>query len=144
MSTYISVALRREIITRAGNCCEYCLMSQEDIFFAFEIDHIISEKHEGETITNNLCLSCPDCNRYKGSDVGSIDRATKRFTPLFNPRTQSWTEHFTLNTNDFVIEPLTDIGRVTVRLLHFNTLERIQDRQLYAVSGHYPCKTISQ
>jgi 5-methylcytosine-specific restriction endonuclease McrA len=64
---------------RAGHCCEYCLLNQEDIFFAFEVDHIISEKHDGVTIGENFCLSCPDCNLYKGSDIGSIDRETKHF-----------------------------------------------------------------
>jgi hypothetical protein len=45
--TYISPQLRRAVIERAGNCCEYCRISQDDQFFAFEIDHIIAEKHGG-------------------------------------------------------------------------------------------------
>lgn len=140
MTDYIPVALRRAVITRAGNCCEYCLLSQEDIFFSFEIDHIISQKHGGETKLANLCLSCPDCNRYKGSDIGSIDRETGVFTPLFNPRVQTWSDHFRLD--NFVIEPLTSVGRVTERVLRLNLLERIQDRKFYADS-HYPCRPIA-
>ena len=73
MNSYISAQLRREIIDRAGNCCEYCRISQEDQLFAFEIDHIIAEKHGGPTVTGNLCLSCPECNAFKGSDIASID-----------------------------------------------------------------------
>ena len=138
MTSYISAALRQEVIQRAGRCCEYCKLNQEDIFFAFEIDHIISEKHEGETISENLCLSCPDCNRYKGSDIASIDRETKQLTPLFNPRTQAWHEHFRLV--EAMIEPLTPIGRVTARILQFNVLERVQDREIYAEIGNYPCQ----
>jgi hypothetical protein len=38
MNSYVSAQLRREVIERAGNCCEYCRISQEDQFFAFEID----------------------------------------------------------------------------------------------------------
>lgn len=138
MSSYVPVALRREVIKRSGNCCEYCLLSQDDIFLSFEVDHIVSEKHDGETDINNLCLSCPDCNRHKGSDVGSFDRQTKILTSFFNPRTQSWDDHFRLN--DFVIEPLTDVGRVTVRLLKMNLPERIQDRKIYTETGVYPCR----
>ena len=137
MTSHIPAALRRQVIKRADNCCEYCLLNQDDIFFTFEIDHIIAEKHAGETISENLCLSCPDCNRYKGSDIGSIDSETKLITPLFNPRTQAWNEHFQLK--DVFIEPLTDVGRVTVTLLRFNDLERIQDRELYISLGSYPC-----
>lgn len=39
-TTYISAALRREVIERAGSCCEYCRLAQEDVFFSFQIDHI--------------------------------------------------------------------------------------------------------
>ncbi|MAS32861.1 MAG: HNH endonuclease [Anaerolineaceae bacterium] len=136
--TYIPAALRREVVARAGNCCEYCLLSQEDIFFAFEVDHIVSEKHAGQTTRNNLCLSCPDCNRFKGSDIGSIDRETDIMTALFNPRIQAWDEHFRLA--NFVIESLTSTGRVTVQVLRLNLPERIQDREFYAETGHYPCR----
>ncbi|MEO0564631.1 MAG: HNH endonuclease signature motif containing protein, partial [Chloroflexota bacterium] len=54
-TTYISASLRREVIQRARNCCEYCLISQDDMLFSFEIDHIIAEKHGGPTISENLC-----------------------------------------------------------------------------------------
>jgi 5-methylcytosine-specific restriction endonuclease McrA len=87
--TFISAELRRRVVARAGNCCEYCLLNQADIFFRFEVDHIISEKHDGETTIENLCLSCPDCNAFKGSDNGSIDRATGELTFLFNPCIQA-------------------------------------------------------
>jgi len=138
MSKYIPVSLRKQVIERANGCCEYCLLSQEDIFFAFEIDHIVAEKHGGQTDFQNLCLSCPDYNRYKGSDVGSYDEITGVLTPLFNPRRNHWAEHFELN--EFEIIPLTDIGRVTVRLLKINLIERIEDRRIYAQYGSYPCR----
>jgi 5-methylcytosine-specific restriction endonuclease McrA len=86
-TTYISADLRREVTTRASNCCEYCHISQEDQFFSFEIDHIISEKHGGATTSDNLCLSCPDCNAYKGSDIASVDcEDGETITGLFHPR----------------------------------------------------------
>jgi hypothetical protein len=116
--TYIKAALRRLVVKRASNCCEYCLLSQADNFLPFEIDHIISEKHGGKTISNNLCLGCSYCNGFKGSDIGSIDPLTSRYTPLFNPRTQQWSDHFRLNGP--IIEPLSPEGRVTVSLLRLN------------------------
>jgi hypothetical protein len=71
--TYISAALRRQVIERAGNCCEYCRLAQADVFFSFEVDHILAEKHDGSTEFDNLGWSCPDCNGFKGSDVASVD-----------------------------------------------------------------------
>ena len=76
--TYISPQLRRTVIERASEWCEYCHISQADQFFAFEIDHIIAEKHGGQTLIDNLCLSCPDCNAFKGSDIASIDWGSGR------------------------------------------------------------------
>lgn len=43
--------------------------------------------------------------------------------PLFNPRLQSWDEHFDLIGPEIV--GLTDIGRATVRLLDMNDDERL-------------------
>ena len=94
--SHIGADLRREVTRRAANCCVYCLLNQDAVFFRFEIDHIIAEKHRGTSTSHNLCLSCPDCNAYKGSDIGSIDPVTGELTPLFNPRTQVWSDHFLL------------------------------------------------
>ena len=105
MSSYISVEIRREVIERSGNCCEYCRVSQEDQFFTFEIDHIIAEKHGGASTSENLCLSCPDCNAYKGSDIASVDwDLDEVITPLFHPRKQDWAMHFKLDTTTGRIE----------------------------------------
>lgn len=70
--TYVSAGLRRDVIERAGNCCEYCGVSQEDRVMPCEVDHIIAEKHGGTTTFDNLCWSCYLCNGYKGSDIGSL------------------------------------------------------------------------
>jgi len=138
--SYISSELRRQVLERAQTCCEYCRLSQQDSFFQFEIDHIIAEKHGGMNESQNLCLSCPDYNSFKGSDIGSIDRDTGRLTPLFNPREHVWSEHFRLD--DGVMEPLTPEGRVTVFLLRLNDPDRIADRKLLMDMGRYPCEQV--
>ena len=133
----ISGQLRRLVVERAGNCCEYCRFSQSDNFLPFEVDHIIAEKHRGKDEPNNLCLSCSDCNGYKGSDIGSIDEETDLLTPLFNPRKHIWAEHFQFN--GAVIEPLTPEGRVTVFLLQFNDPDRVEERAGLIDLNRYPC-----
>lgn len=136
--TYISVELRRIVVNRAGNCCEYCLLSQTDCFFSLEVDHIIPEKHGGLTESDNLALSCPDCNAHKGSDIASFDPDTGALTILFHPRTHIWGEHFTLAGASVV--PRSPIGRVTVKILQINTNDRIEDREVYLSLGSYPCR----
>src|SRR5678815_4531702 len=94
--TRISAALRREVRERAGERCEYCLLAESQAFFPHEPDHLISQRHGGKTVLANLALACFDCNRFKGSDIASIDVVTGRVVGLFNPRTQRWDDHFRL------------------------------------------------
>ncbi len=135
--TYIPVELRRLVAERANHCCEYCLLHQDDNYVSHEADHVISEKHGGQTIMENLCLSCFECNRYKGSDIGSIDTVTNTFTPLFNPRIMHWSDHFQLD--DAIITGSTPEGRVTVSLLRLNKSERLLKRDALIRLGRYPC-----
>lgn len=124
--SYVSAALRQQVIDCARSICEYCLFPQSLCFLAFEMEHIIAEKHGGTTTADNLALACPYCNRAKGTDLGSLDPETGRLIPFFNPRIQRWTEHFKLDGATIV--PLTAEGRVTVAILQLNQPERMQER----------------
>jgi hypothetical protein len=134
--TYIAADLRRLVAARAGGLCEYCLIHEEDTFFGCEVDHIISEKHGGPTAEANLAYACTSCNRHKGSDVGSIHPTSGAFLRFFNPRLDLWSDHFRLG--GVSIEPLTEIGEVTGRILAFNDVERLQERQVLGSIGRYP------
>lgn len=136
--TKIPEPVRRFVIRRAGNCCEYCLVSQEDSSFPHEVDHAIAQKHRGQTIEANLCYSCMVCNRHKGSDIASIDEESGHIVALFNPRLDRWADHFRLEGAKIV--PLTPVGRVTEFLLQFNVSERLMGRAILHQVGRYPCK----
>jgi HNH endonuclease len=134
--SYVSSGLRREIHQRALGRCEYCLLSQEDAFFPHEPDHVIAEKHGGATTIENLVLACLDCNRFKGSDIASIDPDTGNLVALFNPRTQKWNEHFSLSGG--LIIALTPVGSATVRILKLNLPARVEAREALARRWRYP------
>lgn len=131
----ILASLRREVRERAGERCEYCLLAESQAFFPHEPDHLIALKHGGRTTSANLALACFDCNRFKGSNIGSIDPVSGELVMLFNPRTQRWSEHFHLNGGQIV--PLTPVGRVTERLLRFNLAHRVKIRDRLASLGLY-------
>jgi len=139
MSEEVSAARRREVRERAGKQCEYCFMPDSEPLFPHEPDHIIALKHGGKTVSNNLAYACFECNRAKGSDIASLDPATGGLTPLYNPRTQQWTEHFRLNGP--IIEPITPEGRVTVALLRLNQAARVAIRDNLMREGRYPHPT---
>jgi hypothetical protein len=125
--SYIPAALRRLVEERAKHECEYCLLPAKVAFFSHEIDHIIAEKHGGETNADNLALTCWRCNRYKGSDLGSFDPETGNFSFLFNPRKQKWKANFIFS--EVVIIGLTPEGRTTIKLLQMNSEERLAERR---------------
>jgi hypothetical protein len=59
-----------------------------------DIDHIIPEALDGPTIRANLWLACPRCHDFKGDRTTALGPDTGQRQPLFNPRTQRWTDHF--------------------------------------------------
>jgi hypothetical protein len=134
--TYIPHWMRQQVIARADQRCEYCLTHQDDGLYAHEVDHIIPEKHRGETILENLCPACIDCNRHKGSDFASFDPETETVTLLFNPRRQHWRDHFRFEGARIV--PLSPEGRVTVFILRLNDELRIRARRALIEAGRYP------
>ena len=91
---YVSAALRRLVYERANHACEYCLMPEIAVLVSHEIDHVIAEKHGGQTDENNLALACTICNKYKGSDLASIDPSNGEIVRLYHPRCDRWREHF--------------------------------------------------
>ena len=121
---------------RANFVCEYCLIAEEDAYFRFQIEHIISRKHGGFSELENLALLCVFCNRYKGSDIASLIPETKEFIGFYNPRPMRWREHFRLN--GVFIEPLTEIGEATVRIFQMNHDDQVLERQVLSRRGRYP------
>ncbi len=102
------------------------------------MEHIIARSHGGLTDANNLALSCPMCNHYKGSNIAAADPKTGDPTFLFHPRRDIWENHFSLK--GATIEPHTPEGRATTFVLHFNDQPRIEQREVLIALGKYPCK----
>lgn len=133
--TYIPDSLRRLVYARAAGRCEYCRIDERYTGKTHEVDHIYAEKHGGETHEGNLCLSCFTCNRYKGSDLCSLDPLTGEISRLFHPRTDIWDEHFDLIEGK--IQGKTPQGRVLAKVLQFNELDRLTERRALIRIGRY-------
>jgi hypothetical protein len=136
MASRIPARLRRAVECRAEFVCEYCLIHADNVYVGCQVDHVVSEKHGGPTTLDNLALACSFCNRQKGSDIGSIDKATGQFIRLFNPRADLWSEHFRLV--GVRIAWKTPVGEATVRLLKLNSPMRIEEREILKRHGKYP------
>jgi hypothetical protein len=124
----IDSSLRQLVRLRATGFCEYCGISESLTLAEHEIDHVIAVKHGGQTVADSLAFCCTVCNRFKGSDIASIDPDTGELAPLFHPRMDRWSDHLELRNGEIV--GITAKGRVTVRLLQMNRTNRIKERQL--------------
>ncbi len=139
--TWIPAALRRSVVERASECCEYCGIPEKAVFAHHQIDHIISEKHGGATESHNLAFCCLLCNKNKGSDIASIDPRSGEIVPLFNPRNDDWATHFELRSDGRILAK-TGVGRATARLLRFDEPDRITERHLLIEAGEIQLATL--
>jgi len=138
---YIPASLRRLVVERAGPRCEYCQMPEEHCADIFELEHVIARAKGGETTADNLAFACPSCNRRKGARSHALDTQTGRRVPLFNPRHQRWTRHFTWSNDYTKIIGRTATGRATVDALHMNRTAMCNLRKAWYAVGVHPAQT---
>lgn len=75
--TTIPASLRRLVIQRADNRCEYCGISQIGQVATFHIDHIVPVVAGGGTTAENLALACVSCSLRKGTRLEIRDLGTR-------------------------------------------------------------------
>jgi hypothetical protein len=117
--------LAGEIRLPAQDLCEYCRLPQAAFRRPFHIEHIIAKQHGGLSEASNLALACWSCNFKKGPNLSGIDPSTGLITPLFNPRTGKWEDHFlsvlgSLLAEGVAISGRTAAGRATVHVPGLN------------------------
>ena len=132
----IPAALRRLVVHRAEGRCEYCGLAQVGQEATFHNDHIIPVSTGGPTVESNLALACTSCSLRKEARRSATDPLTKRKVPLFQPRRQSWFDHF--RWDDVVVIGLTAIGRATVAALQMNRPSILVIREEEAERGRHP------
>ena len=60
----------------------------------------------------------------------------KEFIRFYHPRWDLWQEHFKLESG--FIQPITNIGQVTAKILRFNEVDRLTERLLLINQNLYP------
>ena len=118
---------------RANRRCEYCGFPAEWAYQPFQIDHIIAEKHDGQTVADNLALACFDCNSYKGPNIAGFDPETGELSRLYHPRRDRWRDHFVWEGPRLIGR--TAIGRTTIRVLQINNPDALNVRRLLLAVG---------
>jgi len=116
-----------EVRHRAAGRCEYCLFPESASELPFHIDHIIAQKHGGQSESENLAWACFSCNLRKGPNIAGLDPDTGELTALFNPRTDGWSDHFAWD--GVLLRGKSAIGRVTVAVLDINHVDSVTVRK---------------
>jgi hypothetical protein len=132
----VNTATRQLVRDRAENRCEYCRVPQSTIDNRLHVEHIIARQHLGHDEPDNLALACDLCNVQKGPNLSAIDPATGSIVQLFNPRLDSWPEHFEIMPDGEIIGR-TPRGRATARLLQMNTRARKILRAILIAAGEF-------
>lgn len=128
--------LRQAVIQRAGGRCEYCLLSQLAQEATFHVDHVVPQSADGPTKQENLALACVTCSLCKGARQTALDPQTKQEVPFFNPRSDTWREHFRIEAA--VLIGLTANGRATIEALRMNRPRIVATRGEEQLRGRFP------
>jgi hypothetical protein len=136
--TYIPRSLRERVRAQARGRCGYCLSRELISGQPLTIEHIVPQARGGLTVENNLWLSCAQCNDHKGKRITAVDPQTRQRVPLFDPRHQSWLEHFVWVDGGTLIEGRTPTGRATVVALQLNRQVLVDARRIWVAVGLHP------
>lgn len=113
-----------EVSERAHKRCEYCHAPEEAFNFPFEVEHITPRSARGGVELDNLALACRSCNAFKSARREALDPETSAVVPLFQPRTDRWSDHFAIDVDALLLLGLTPTGRATIVTLHLNSPEQ--------------------
>lgn len=136
--TVISPELRKRVAVRARHCCCYCLTQENVVGMQFTVDHIIAESLGGQTVAENLCLACWDCNLIKNNRIAALDPDTGKMVALYHPNQQNWEEHFVWIEQGAILIGITPSGRATIETLRLNRPLLVQARKRWISAGWHP------
>jgi hypothetical protein len=123
---------------RASWRCEYCRFPEHALpYLIFHVDHIIAKQHL-DIVSDDpdlLAWACSECNYHKGPNLVGIDPLTMQISDLFNPRRDSWIDHFLIDRGR--INGRTPTGRATARLLNMNAPRLVRLRSRLADQGEF-------
>ena len=131
--------LRRQVIKRAANCCEYCCLAQTGQEATFHVDHVVPVVAGGQSTLENLALACVSCSLRKSARLVWVDPNTGEEAVLFDPRRDVWRVHF--RWDGVRVVGITSTGRATVMALHMNRPLALAIREEETQRGRHPPHT---
>jgi hypothetical protein len=91
---------------------------------------------EGKNVFKNNDIA--QVREVKGDHISGVDPESREETLLFNPRQDTWNEHFDFDAGRFQLLGRTPTGRATIDQLRMNTSYQIEARKYWVEAGLYP------
>jgi hypothetical protein len=129
-------AVARSVEARAGGRCEYCRMHQALQGATFHVEHVMPRVRGGTSDPGNLAWCCPSCNLHESDRIEAVDPESAVSVPLFNPRRDSWAEHF--RWEGFRLVGETPVARATIVALDLNHPRRVLIRRAEQLFELFP------
>lgn len=104
----------------------------------FEVDHITPRSRGGSNSQDNLALACPICNPFKSDFQTGIAKAAADTEFLFNPRSDLWSDHFTVDIETAEIIGVTLKGQATIVRLQMNRPHQVNARYRWLLLELFP------
>jgi len=136
LAQHVSARLRRLVVRRARNRCEYCSLSQLGQEATFHVDHVVPVIAGGPDTGDNLALACVSCSLRKAARQTAIDPESGEHVSLFNPRRDLWHDHF--QWHGAVLIGRTATGRATIEALEMNRPLILAIREEESARGRHP------
>ncbi len=130
--------LKEMVRERAKGCCEYCLSQERYCPDIFSAEHILPLCLGGLTILLNLAYACQLCNNKKYIFTHWTDPVTGELAPFYNPRINTWEEHFEWSEDFSQMLGLTPTGRATIEKLQLNRAGVVNLRLVLRKNGEHP------
>ena len=89
----------------------------------------------------NCCEYCYSQEKFatQGFSIEHIYPLSGEIIPLYHPRQQNWSDHFSWSDDYTLMIGLTPVGRITVEVLRLNRKGLVNLRRiLYAMGEHPP------
>ncbi len=123
---------------RANGCCEYCRSQAQFAVQSFSIEHIVPRSVGGKAELDNLAFACQGCNNHKYTFTQARDSVSGVVVRLYDPRRESWREHFSWNGDFTLILGLSATDRATVEALQLNRAPLVKLRWLLYQAAEHP------
>jgi 5-methylcytosine-specific restriction endonuclease McrA len=130
--------IQLQVRERANYLCEYCHANEQWQYVRFTVDHVFPVSLGGSDNLDNLTLACFHCNRHKTNRLTAIEPESQIEVPLFNPRQDSWPEHFIWSMDGLSIMGISLTGKATVVTLLLNRERVIPIRAADREIGRHP------